>query len=98
MRKTVLLLALVCAAAFALAGAAFAESIGCPGGGRCVGTAGNDTMRGGNGNDRMVGGGGKDRMYGGARDIFDCGSGTDTAYFVQGQDSVRNCEVLNPPE
>lgn len=46
----------------------------------------------------MRGVSGNDRMYGGARDVLDCGSGRDTAYFVRGQDSARNCEVINPPE
>ncbi len=113
-----------------VAGAAFAQSISCPGGGRCTGTAGNDTMRGadmvkgkraadviegGDGADKVKGGSGRDTVRGGTgndivrggthgrtndgvRDVLDCGSGTDLVYFVQGQDSVRNCEVVNPPE
>lgn len=151
MKRSVLVLAIVGAVVVAVAGAALAQSISCPGGGACGGTARNDTMRGGTGDDRMVGGGGDDRMFGGsgqdmvkgkrdsdtieggedddkvkggsgrdtvkggpgddivrggthgktndgARDVLDCGGGTDTVYFVDGRDSVRNCELENPPE
>ncbi len=39
-----------------------------------------------------------ERPNDGARDVLDCGDGTDTAYFVKGQDTVRGCEFLDPPE
>ncbi len=38
-----------------------------------------------------------ERLNDGARDVLDCGEGTDTAYFVEGQDALRDCEITNPP-
>ena len=51
---------------------------------------------GGSGDD-LVRGGTPERPNDRARDVLDCGAGTDTAYFIPGQDVVRNCEILNPP-
>ena len=70
------------------------------------GQDGNDRVKGSVGRDRVFGGPGDDLVRGGtarrtndgARDILDCGGGTDTVYFVPDQDAVSNCEVFNPPE
>ena len=64
---------------------------------RLKGGAGSDEIRGGLGDD-LLRAGGSERPNDGARDVLDCGDGNDTAYFVQGQDTVSNCEVLNPPD
>ena len=64
---------------------------------RVKGSAGMDEVYGGPGDD-LVRGGTVERPNDGARDVLDCGEGTDTAYFVEGQDTVRGCEFLNPPE
>lgn len=72
-----------------------------------------DTINGDDGDDRAKGGG-RDTVNGGAGDdiirggshggtndgvhALDCGGGRDTVYFVQGQDTVTNCEIFNPPE
>ena len=69
------------------------------------GQSGADRVKGSNGMDEVYGGPGDDLVRGGtperpddrARDVLDCGDGTDTAYFIPGQDVVRNCEILNPP-
>lgn len=65
-----------------------------------------DKVKGGEGRDDVKGGPGDDIVRAGSHgrtndqvpDVLDCGDGTDTAYFVAGQDTVTNCEVLNPPE
>ncbi len=70
------------------------------------GQGGDDKVKGGTGRDvvfgdagdDMVRGGTHDKTNDGVRDVLDCGEGTDTAYYVQGQDTVTNCEILNPPE
>ena len=49
MRRLAMLLALMVMTVGLVAGVALAESVKCPGSGRCTGTSGNDTMRGGNG-------------------------------------------------
>ena len=61
------------------------------------GESGRDFVRGGPGDD-VVRGASHSRPGDGVRDVLDCGTGTDTVYFVRGEDSVRNCEVFNPPE
>ena len=43
-------------------------------------------------------GGTPERPNDGARDVLGCGDGTDTACFVEGQDTVRECEIINPPQ
>lgn len=70
------------------------------------GQGGDDKVKGGTGRDvvfgdagdDMVRAGTHDRTNDGVRDVLDCGDGTDTAYFIAGQDTVTNCEVLNPPQ
>ncbi len=47
-----------------VAGAAYAKTIVCTGGGSCIGTPKHDLMRGGAGEDRMVGKAGDDGMMG----------------------------------
>lgn len=64
---------------------------------RAKGNAGRDIVNGGPGDD-ILRGGSHGGTNDGVRDVVDCGDGTDTVYFVQGQDSISNCEVLNPPE
>lgn len=72
---------------------------------RISGGAGNDTIKGDKGADVLLGRSGNDILRGGPyrkandgkRDILDCGSGVDTAYYTPGVDVVRNCEILNPP-
>ncbi len=55
-----------------------------------------DEVYGGPGDD-LVRGGTPERPNDGARDVLDCGEGTmDEVYFVQGQDTVRNCEIPYP--
>ena len=69
------------------------------------GQEGNDRVKGSAGMDRVYGGPGDDLVRGGiperpdhgARDVLDCGGGEDTAYFVEGQDTVRGCENIYPP-
>jgi Ca2+-binding RTX toxin-like protein len=79
------------------------------GGGRdeVYGQEGNDRVKGGAGVDRVYGGPGDDLVRGGtperpddgARDVLDCGDGTDTVYYVKGQDVVHDdCENRNPPQ
>ena len=67
----------------------------------------NDRIKGNFGKDKVFGGPGDDIVRGGshgrpddgARDILDCGQGTDTVYFTPGVDVVSDCEMLNnPPE
>ena len=56
-----------------------------------------DVVCGGPGDD-LVRGGTPERPNDGARDVLDCGEGdADTAYFVEGQDTVIDCEITNPP-
>lgn len=71
------------------------------------GQEGNDKVKGTLGGDEIFGGPGDDTLRAGAleqpndgaRDVLDCGDGTDTAYFTPGQDVVHeDCEILNPPE
>lgn len=65
----------------------------------------NDRVKGSFGRDRIYGGPGDDLVRGGtahqtndgARDVLDCGDGTDTVYFTPGVDVIQNCEVENPP-
>ncbi len=38
-----------------------------------------------------------ERPNDGARGVLDCGEGTDTAYFVEGQDTVTDCGITDPP-
>jgi hypothetical protein len=62
---------------------------------------GSDRVKGSFGKDRVYGGPGDDLVRGGtahqtnegARDVLDCGDGTDTVYFTPGVDEVRNCEI-----
>lgn len=70
------------------------------------GQEGNDRVKGSGGMDEVYGGPGGDLVRGGTpeqpndgvRDVLECGDGIDEAYFVEGQDIVRDCEILNPPE
>lgn len=63
---------------------------------RLKGNGGRDEIHGGLGDD-LLRASTSERPNDGVRDVLDCGEGTDTAYFVQGQDSVSDCEILNPP-
>jgi hypothetical protein len=38
------------------------------------------------------------RTNGWARDVIDCGEGTDTGIYTPGVDEITNCKSLNPPE
>ena len=75
------------------------------GGDEVFGQEDNDRVKGSFGRDRVYGGTGDDLVRGGtvhqtddgARDVLDCGDGTDTVYFTPGVDEVRNCENPNPP-
>jgi hypothetical protein len=53
----------------------------------------------GHGGDDLVRAGSPDRPNDGARDVLDCGDGTDTAYYVGGQDVIRGSrrEIIDPP-
>jgi Ca2+-binding RTX toxin-like protein len=63
---------------------------------RVKGSQGADFVSGGEGDD-LVRAGLHDRVNDGVRDVLDCGPGTDTVYFVNGQDKVMdNCEIRNP--
>jgi Ca2+-binding RTX toxin-like protein len=72
------------------------------------GQVGNDRIKGNFGQDKVFGGPGDDIVRGGshgdandgAKDILDCGQGTDTVYFTPDVDEVHaDCENLNdPPE
>lgn len=57
-----------------------------------------DEANGGPGDD-LVRAGTPERPNDGARDVLDCGGGTDTAYYVEGQDVIRGSsrEIINPP-
>ncbi len=72
------------------------EVYGQEGNDRVKGSAGMDEVYGGPGDD-LVRGGTVERTNDGARDVLDCGEGTDTAYFVEGQDTAIGCEITNPP-
>jgi Ca2+-binding RTX toxin-like protein len=73
------------------------EVYGQDGNDRVKGGAGMDEVHGGPGDD-LVRGGTPERPNDGVRDILDCGDGTDTVYFVEGQDRVGDdCEIRNPP-
>ncbi len=84
MRKTAMLSALTFGFVLLVTGTEFAVNKMCPD--NCRGTAGDDLVRGGT----------VERPNDGARDVLDCGEGTD--YFVEGQDTVRDCEFTNPPQ
>lgn len=65
-----------------------------------------DTLKGGGGADALYGGGGDEvirastmeRVDEGARDVIDCGGGTDKVYVVPGQDDAADdCEIRSPP-
>ena len=79
---------------------------GGPGADVIYGGSGANKMKGGTGADRVYGadgdevlrGGTIDQANDGAHDFLNCGGGTDTVYFVPGQDHVAdNCEIRNPP-
>lgn len=79
---------------------------GGPGADVIYGGSGDNRMKGGAGRDQIYGsdgdevlrGGTIDQANDGARDFLNCGGGTDTVYFVPGQDHVAdNCEIRNPP-
>ena len=74
------------------------EVYGGEGNDRVKGSAGMDEVDGGPGDD-LVRAGTPERPNDGARDVLDCGDGTDTAYYVEGQDVIRDdsCEIINPP-
>ena len=73
------------------------EVYGQEGNDRVKGSGGMDRVYGGPGDD-LVRGGTHDRTNDGVRDVLDCGAGTDTVYFVPGQDRVSSdCEIRNPP-
>ena len=72
------------------------EVYGQEGNDRVKGSGGGDEVYGGPGDD-LVRGGTPERPNDGARDVLDCGEGTmDEVYFVQGQDTVKNCEIPYP--
>jgi len=73
------------------------EVFGGEGNDRVKGSADMDEVSGGPGDD-LVRAGTPERPNDGARDVLDCGDGTDTVYYVEGQDTVRNCEITNPPQ
>ncbi len=74
------------------------EVFGGDGNDRVKGSAGMDEVSGGPGDD-LVRGGTPARPNDGARDVLDCGEGTDTVYYVEGQDVVHDdCENRNPPQ
>ena len=71
------------------------------------GQEGNDRIKGNDGEDKVFGGPMDDKVRGGshgqpddgARDVLDCGQGTDMVYFTPGVDEVSDdCEIENPPE
>ena len=73
------------------------EVYGQEGNDRVKGSAGMDRVYGGPGDD-LVRGGTPERPDDGTRDVLDCGDGTDTVYYVEGQDVVNDdCENRNPP-
>ncbi len=70
------------------------------------GAKGNDTLRGGAGNDHLIGGPGLDHLFGGAgndridardgaRDVVDCGSGSDTVNADKSDQVAKNCEQVS---
>ena len=69
------------------------------------GEAGNDRVKGSQDRDYVSGGDGDDIVRGGlhsrpndgVKDVLDCGPGTDTVYYVRGQDRIIDCEILNSP-
>ena len=68
----------------------------------------NDRINGQMGGDMVFGGPGDDLLRrerearptrrDGARDVIDCGEGTDTGIYTPGVDEITNCKSLNPPE
>ena len=54
-----------------------------------------DEVHGGPGDD-LVRGGTPKRPNDESCDVLDCGEGTDTAYYVEDQDTVSGCEITNP--
>jgi hypothetical protein len=71
------------------------------------GQRGNDGLKGSAGADKVFGGLGDDIVRGGThaqvddgrRDFLDCGEGDmDTVYYTPGEDVIKHCEVLNPPQ
>src|SRR3712207_4751038 len=74
------------------------EVYGQSGDDKVKGTLGSDEIFGGTGDDTLRAGA-LEQPNGNARDVLDCGDGTDTAYFTPGQDVVgEDCEILNPEE
>ncbi len=73
------------------------EVYGQEGADRVKGSAGRDIVFGGPGDD-LVRGGTAEQTGDGARDVLDCGDGTDTVYFVPEQDVVKNCENPVPSD
>ena len=67
----------------------------------------NDRAKGHLSGDMVFGGPGDDllcrergtarRTNVGARDVIDCGEGTDTGIYTPGVDEITNCKSLNPP-
>ena len=67
----------------------------------------NDRVKGHMGGDMVFGGprrrppaqrGTAHRTNDGARDVIDCGEGTDTGIYTPGVDEITNSKSLNPPE
>lgn len=74
------------------------EVYGQEGDDKVKGTLGSDDVFSGPGDDTLRAGA-LERPNDGARDVLDCGDGTDTAYFTPDQNVVHDeCEILNPPE
>lgn len=62
------------------------------------GSAGRDVVNGGPGDD-IIRGGSHGGTNDGVRDVLDCGEGdNDLVYYIEGQDTVRNCEIRGETE
>ena len=71
------------------------EVYGQEGNDRVEGSGAVDEVHGGPGDD-LVRGGTPERPNDGARDVLDCGEGTDTTCYVEDQGTVRGCEITRP--
>ena len=67
---------------------------------------GQNILKGGDGPDVIRGGLGDETIRASSpelandrdRDDINCGPGVDTVYYIPGQDTIENCEVINPPQ
>ena len=73
-----------------------ADTIRANDGDRVKGSQDRDYVSGDDGDD-IVRGGLHSRPNDGVKDVLDCGPGTDTVYYVRGQDRIIDCEILNSP-